>query len=293
MKKLIEVLKLAENYLEQHGIESARLNAERLLADVLGIGRLELYLQFDRPLAEDELELFRERIRRRSSGEPLQYIIGRTGFRGLTLSVGPGVLIPRPETEQLAGLVLDRLDTLAVTDAGAIKVLDLCAGSGALALALAAERNDLCCVLTELSGTAAAWAGRNIKEQGGSLRSPVFLLRCDLFTAIRADRSFDVVVSNPPYVSTGEMAGLPPEVRNHEPSLALAAGAEGLDMIARIIGEANGYLRPGGLLILETGETQHSAVEELFAGQARGSYSVPEFRTDLAGKPRFVIASRM
>ncbi len=293
MKKLLEVLRLAEKYLHECGVESARLNSERLLAAVLKIGRLELYLQFDRPLDESELASFRELIRRRAGGEPLQYILGDTGFRDLSLKVGPGVLIPRPETEQLAGLVLSCLDELHSTGNSRLTVLDLCAGSGAIGLALAAERENLWCLLAELSAEAAHWAGCNIRGLKDKLRSPVSLVRTDLFGALSTGESFDIIVSNPPYVAQSEMAKLPVEVREHEPHSALAAGTLGLEFIERIVAGAASHLRSGGLLALEIGEKQQSGIEDILLLQAPGTYGEPEFHRDLAGKTRFVTVYRI
>ncbi len=293
MKKILEVLRLAEKYLAERGVKSARLNSERLLAAVLNIERLELYLQFDRPLEENELALFREFTRRRAGGEPLQYILGGAGFRDITLRVGPGVLIPRPETEQLVGLVLERMDGLCAGGSSPLCVLDLCAGSGAVGLALAAERENLWCVMVELAGEATAWATSNLKANRQKLKSPVALIRANLFGALSARNPFDVVVSNPPYVSRSEMAALPVEIREHEPRCALEAGARGLGVVSAIVDKAAGYIRPGGLLAMEIGETQQSGIEELFSRQAPGSYGEPEFHHDLADKIRFVIAYRL
>ncbi len=294
MKKLLEVLRLAEKYLEERGVESARLNSERLLADVLNINRLELYLQFDRPLEESELASFREYVRRRAEGEPLQYILGCTGFREISLKVGPGVLIPRPETEQLTGLVLERISGLPCpAEDEPIKIIDLCAGSGAIGLSLAVERENLCCVLAELSEEAMHWAAGNLRTLRESLKSPVSLVRTDLFGAFSTRNTFDAIVSNPPYVSSSEMTGLPTDVCEHDPHTALVAGVRGLDVIARILDEAAGYLRSGGLLAMEIGETQQSGIEELLAVQASGVYGKAEFHPDLAGKTRFITVYRL
>lgn len=293
MKKLLEVLRLAEKYLTERGVESARLNSERLLASVLNIDRLGLYLQFDRPLKENELASLREFIRRRADGEPLQYILGGTSFREIALRVGPGVLIPRPETEQLVGLVLSHLDELRAGNSSRLRVLDLCAGSGAIGLALAAERENLWCVMVELTSEATAWALSNLKDNSQKLKSPVALVRSDLLGAFSTGRPFDIVVSNPPYVSESELAALPAEVREYEPDSALLAGEHGLDIVSRIVENAADCLRPGGLLAMEIGETQRSGVEELFSGLTPGTYAEPVFQHDLADKLRFVTTYRI
>jgi len=287
------VLRLAEKYLDERCVESSRLSSERLLAAVLNIDRMGLYLQFDRPLEEKELVLFREHIRRRADGEPLQYILGSTGFRELTLKVGPGVLIPRPETEQLAGLVLSRLDGLLEAGNCPLRILDLCAGSGAVGLSLAAEREGLWCVLAELREEATHWARLNMHELGSTLKSPACIVRADLFGALSSTNSFDIVVSNPPYVSESEMTSLPANVRDHEPHSALAAGTRGLDVIERIMAGATEQLRSGGLLALEIGEEQQDGIEELLAAQAPGAYGKAEFHSDMAGKTRFVTVYRL
>jgi len=265
------------------------LVAERMLAHVLGVGRLELYLQFDRPLRDEELNSFRELTRRRTAGEPLQYLLGHTDFRELTLQVGPGVLIPRPETEQLVSLALERLDGLRAGRHCFLRVLDLCAGSGAIGLSLACERGGLWCLMSELTGPATAWAQRNLRQCSARLQSPVALLRCDLLSALRPDRSFDLIVANPPYVKYGDIPKLRPQVREHEPAEALSSGPDGIDIISRIIAEAADYLRPGGVLVIEIGETMRENIQRLFDDQIY-RYHQPEFHLDLAGKLRFVTA---
>jgi release factor glutamine methyltransferase len=291
MKSLIEVLKLAEKHLEQRGVQSARLSAERLMASVLGLERLELYLSFDRPLTEEELEAYRKLLRRRGSHEPLQYILGDTQFRKLTVELGPGVLVPRPETEMLVQLVLDHLDKMSGESAEKpVKVLDLCTGSGVVGLSMAAERTELWCVLADISWKALGWAVKNTSRADCSCREAVRFLCADLCEALRPGAFFDIVVSNPPYVAPEEMNGLPEEIKRYEPLEALNGGEpDGTAVIGRIVESSCKVMKQGALLALEIGESQRQSIGELFASQ-QGKYSPPVFHSDLAGRTRFVTA---
>ena len=294
MNKLIEVLKLAERHLEQRGVPSPRLSAELLLSRALGLDRLGLYLQYDRPLIESELEAFRSLIRRRAAHEPIQYILGQTGFRGLSIEVGPGVLVPRPETETLVQLILERLGGLKDGNSnrtGPVKVLDLCTGSGVVGLALAAECEDLWCLLADNSTAALSWAAKNARST--AIRPGQVSFCCaDLSEAFGGRPVFDVVTANPPYVPSGEIARLPEEIRRYEPLAALDGGSpDGTAVLGRIIENSFRVMFRGALLALEIGESQPEALENIFAA-CREWYRVPEFKRDLAGKYRFVTAYR-
>lgn len=291
LKRLIDVLHLARDYLAGKEVPEAKLSAEHLLAHVLGLDRLGLYLNFERPLGEQELERFRELLRRRAAHEPLQYILGETGFRSLTLATGPGALIPRPETELLVDLALEFLDRRLDSPAPA-RVLDLCCGTGAVGLALATERKKVFCVLSDLSGQALGWAARNLHRHGESLAGYAALCCSDLLEAFPARPVFDMILSNPPYVSPAEMGSLDREIREYEPSEALDGGGEdGTLVMERIVEQAAARLYPGGMLAFEIGETQRGPVARIFKSHGE-LYSEPEFRTDLAGKDRFAIAYR-
>jgi release factor glutamine methyltransferase len=273
------------DYLEQKGVERARLDAEYLLAHVLGIGRLDMYLQHERPLEPAELDAFRPLLRRRAAREPLQYVLGRQAFRELDLEVGPGVLIPRPETEQLVEVVLGW-----ARDRGRkrLTALDLGTGSGAIALALLAEGPFERVVATDASAAALEVAGRNREACGMShhldLRAGAF------FDPVAHGERFDVVVSNPPYVAEGERAALAPEVADWEPAQALFAGADGLEALRSIVAGAPAVLLDGGLLALEVGDGQAEAVAALVRGCRE--YDDVEVYRDLAGKERVVTAAR-
>jgi release factor glutamine methyltransferase len=280
---VLSVMLRSAEYLAGKGVESARLDAEHLLASVLGVGRLEMYLQHERPMTPDELERFRPLLKRRGQREPLQYILGRQGFRELDLEVGPGVLIPRPETEQLVELVLawagDRRDLVA---------LDVGTGSGAIALSLLAEGPFARVVGTDASADALAWAARNRAAAG--LDSRLELREGRLFGTLQAGEAFDVVVSNPPYVAESDRGGLQPEVAGWEPEQALFAGEDGLAVLRELVPGAAAALKPGGLLALEIGEGQAEGVVEL-VDEAR-AYEDTTVHRDLAGRKRMVTARK-
>ena len=268
-------------HLAAKGIEQARLEAELLLAAVLGISRLDLYLQFDRPVDERQLEQFRQHVRRRLKREPLQYILGRTTFRKLELSVDSRVLIPRPETEGLVDHVLRWLKSQEQPQT----ILDLGTGSGAIALSVVKE-SDAAAVATDVSDDALAVARSNAVTLG--LDQRIDFRAGDLWRPLSAGEIFDAVVSNPPYVADAEGATLQPEVRDWEPARALYAGARGLDLIEAIVAGAPERIRAGGLLALEIGADQASAVRALLEQDTR--YLNVQIHKDLAGRERVVLA---
>jgi release factor glutamine methyltransferase len=275
---LAEVLRRSTEYLESHGSPTPRLDAELLLSHALGLSRIELYTQFERPLAESELSTCRELVRRRGLREPVAYLIGRWGFRRIELDVDARVLVPRPETE----LVVDRC--LALLGGGERpSVIDVGTGSGAIALAikdeLPAARVAACDVSADALEVARANAGR--------LRLEVELLESDLLDGV-GDRRFDLIVSNPPYVGRAELELLEPEVARHEPRLATLAGEDGLDVYRRLLPQAAERLAPGGSLVLECGAGQAAW---LLAELERVGYVDRNVDTDLAGIERVVWAS--
>ena len=261
-------------------MESPRLDAELLLAGVLGLKRLDLYLQFDRPLQPEELDRMRERLRRRGAREPLQYIEGRAAFRDLDLVVDRCVLIPRPETEQLVEEVLRRLRPMERPE-----VLDIGTGSGAIALSLAAEGACARVVATDVSAEALAVAQRNLEQVAPP--APVELREGAGYAPVAGER-FDAIVSNPPYVAPEEREGLEPEVVRWEPGGALFAGGKGLDIISELIDGAEAHLRPSGFLALEIGEGQGNAVREM--AETAGIFETVRILPDLAGRDRMLIA---
>ena len=271
----------AAQHLTERGLENARLESELMLASVLGIKRLDLYLQFDRPITEDELERFRGVVRRRLKREPLQYIVGSTGFRKLELEVNRHVLIPRPETEVLVDQVLGWLGE----HPGTRDVVDIGTGSGAIALSIASESGARV-VATDVSAEALAVARRNAERAQVSDR--VEFRSGSLVDALGPNETFAVIAANLPYVGEAERSALPPEVRDWEPSGALFAGPDGLSLIRELVTNAWKHLGTPGLLVLEVGATQGADVVALIERSAQ--YQNARVVRDLAGRERIVRA---
>ncbi len=281
---LLELLSETTRYLTGKGFRQARLDAELLLADVLGLKRLDLYLQFERQLTAAEVDAYREHIRRRLRREPVQQITGKAAFRELTLAVTADVLVPRPETEILVQAVLELLPPEAPGP-----VLDVGCGSGAVALSLASERPGLRVVATDLSAAALRVARGNARAL--ELGTRLTFVRGDLLEPWRPDGAgFAAVVSNPPYIPSAAIADLEPEVRDWEPHLALDGGADGLTVVRRLAAAAGPLLAPGGVLCLEIGDGQTAAVTELLS--AAGPFTEVTPRRDLAGVWRIITARR-
>lgn len=280
---VMEIVRRSGTYLDGKGVEKGRLDAELIVAHVLGVPRLDLYLRFDRPMSSDELAACRALLRRRGAREPLQYVLGTAPFRELHLEVGPGVAIPRPETEYF----LDALLALAGPDRTFGAALDVGTGSGAIALSLAGEGLARTVTATDLSPKALAAARRNARAAG---LSTVDFRSGHLLEPVAGD-TFDLVLSNPPYVTDAEWRGAAPEVRDWEPPGALAAGPDGLGVIRELVPSMMSALRPGGWAGLEVGRTQTQAVAALFRRCGRNARV--EVREDLAGLPRYVFASRI
>jgi release factor glutamine methyltransferase len=231
------------------GFASARLEAQLLLAHVLGCSRVQLYTGFDKPLGEDELAGYRSLIKRRLGGEPVAYLLGEQEFWALPFWVDASVLVPRPDTETLIEVA---------KGLGGTRVLDLCTGSGAIAVALAKELPAATVVATEISVEAAALARRNAERNGVT----VDVRTGDLWEPV-AGETFDLIVSNPPYIATSVIATLSPEVRR-EPRIALDGGPDGLAFYDRILARLRDHLAPGGWLAVEHGFDQADAVRERF-----------------------------
>ena len=283
MPTVLEIIKKTTDFFSAKGIESPRLNAELLIGHALGLKRMQLYLQFEQFLSEVDLEKIRPLVRRRSQREPLQYIVGETEFSGLRLKVDRRALIPRPETELLVEKVTG-LCTIAP-----VKVLDLGTGSGAIALALAKTFPSATVTAVDASESALALAQENATATGFSDR--ITLLRSDWFSVLPPEARFELIVSNPPYLSAAETAETTPEVRGFEPTTALTptGGTDGLGDLRTIIAGAPRFLMPGGLLALETGPGQHAELLTLL--NAAGFVRV-ESQADLTGRDRFVFGWR-
>lgn len=285
----LTLARLASDHMRERGIENARLEAELLLASVLGVSRLDLYLQHDRPLDGEEVDRFRELVRRRLRREPLQYILGEVHFRELVLEVDPRVLIPRPETEVLVGEVLawaERRGAAGGIPADGLSALDIGTGSGAIILSLAREGPFGKLVATDVSADALAVARGNAERCGVAER--VEFREGSLWEPLTRGERFDVVVSNPPYIAESEREELQPEVLEWEPETALFAPGDGLAVLAALITGAPSHLEPGGLLALEMGADQADAVVGLVRGA--GVYGEPRIVRDLAGRDRIVLA---
>lgn len=251
-------------YLDRHGDEHPRLSAEWLLCDATGFSRVEVYMNYDRPLNKDELAKLHVGVERRGKGEPLQYITGEMPFRHLILKCAPGVLIPRPETEILVDQVLNYLDTLP-EDVQTPRVLEIGTGTGCIACSIASEREGVQVVATDISPKAYALAERNRNVL--NLQDRVTLHQCNLADDVEDAGSgvYDVLVSNPPYIPSGLLKKLPHEVSDFEPELALDGGEDGLDVFRKIVDIAVTALKPGGLLACELHEDclEAAAAEEL------------------------------
>jgi release factor glutamine methyltransferase len=275
----------AARFLAARGVEESRLAAELLLADTLDLPRLELYLRHDRRLADVEAARFGALVRRRAEGEPVQYVLGRAGFRKLVLRVTPDVLIPRPETERLVEEVLAWLR--AARPAGA-RVLDVGTGSGAVALAILDEAPGTAVVATDVSGPALAVAAANAAACGHAAR--LQLRAGPLLEPLEAGEVFDAVVANLPYVADAERATLPREVREREPGVALFAGPTGLELVARLVAAAPARLTAGGLLACELAPHQIDEAHAL-VNATPGLAWLAAFR-DLTGRERGFLALR-
>ncbi len=279
--KLLEILEETSRFFSDRELADARLQAELLLASVLGLKRLDLYLQFDRLLQADEVDRYRDYVRQRLKRVPLQYITGEAAFRHLELNVTPAVLIPRPETEVLVDVALEKLQ-----GHDAPRCLDLCCGSGAIALSLAHECAQAELVACDTSEQAIEVAQGN--EQRCGLQGRLTWFCGDLFAPLRGTAPFDLIVSNPPYICRDDIGSLEPEVRDYEPHLALDGGEDGLDIYRRIAEEAHGFLAADGHLLLEVGEGQADPVTKIL--QQTGHYLGLETVADLNDIPRIVIA---
>lgn len=279
-----KMLSWTAGYLERHGDEHPRLSAEWLLSSVTGLTRVELYTNYDRPLSLDELDAMRSAVRRRADGEPLQYVTGEMPFRHIVVRCEPGVLIPRPETEVLVDVVLSVLE-----DISAPRVLELGVGTGCICCSIAMECDGARVIATDISPDAVALARRNVEALHVDDR--IELIECDLAAALPQElhHSFDVIVSNPPYIPTDIIDDLPEEVVGFEPHLALDGGLDGLDVFRRIVSLAPRMLRPGGSMVVELGE--YNVLDAADMLRVSGAWSTVDVRDDLTHRPRVLSAT--
>lgn len=278
MIPLVEVLTKTEAYLRSRGIPSPRFEAEQLLAHALGIERLQIYLQHDRPLGEEELGRLRPMVARRGKREPLAWILGTVGFHALELAVTPGVLVPRPDTETL---VEAALAWIPENDDEPVYVADVGCGTGAVGLAIAAARPQVRVFSIDIGEAPLACTRENVKRLG--LEQRVAVLRGPLLGPVPPQRPIDWVVSNPPYIPTADLARCEPEVSEWEPKLALDGGGDGLDIYRQLVPEAARRARKG--LLLEVGIRQAPHVKRLLDEHGFVDVSTHD---DLGGIPRVV-----
>lgn len=272
------MLRWATDDFRARGLESPRLDAELLLAHALSTTRIQLIVDAKRPLEGDELARLRELVRRRRAREPIAYILGEREFYGRPFRVDRRVLVPRPDTEALVDVALERTRAVSLS----MRALDLCTGSGCVAITLARERPTASLTATDVSADALAVARDNALRLGAY---NVAFREGDLFAAIDSASRFDVVTANPPYVASGEIGTLQQDVRDFEPRLALEAGADGLAVLRRVVAGAPGHLVEGGVLAVEVGAGEAAATVELFT---RAGFGEIETRRDLARIERVV-----
>ncbi len=283
-----EAIRDAAETFARAGIATARLDAEVLLSDILKKNRVWLITHSRDTVFADDLDRYREAVSRRQQREPLQYILGRQEFRGLDFIVTPDVLIPRPETE----LVVEAAVEIVQRSGMASLIIDLCTGSGCIAVSLANESASEVIFAVDTSGRALSVARGNAGKLGHSGRIRFF--QGDLFDPLKElniREQADIITANPPYVKTGDMPGLQKEVRDYEPEMALIAGPEGTEIQKRIIASAPDFMKKNGSLIMEMGMGQAESLVKMT--EATGAYARPEIMKDLAGIDRVIVAKKL
>jgi len=280
MFTLLEIVRRTADFFDRRGIEQPRLNAELIIGHGLGLNRMQIYLQFERLMTDSELAEVRDMVRRRGAREPLQYVLGTAAFHDLILTVDRRVLVPRPETEQLIERIHERIDS------GPMRVIDLGTGSGVIALALAGCFPGARVIGVDSSREALEVARANAVSN--ALSDRIEFLESDWFDQIGPEERFNLIVSNPPYLSEREWTEAPPEVREHEPRAALVAEDGGYAALEAILEAAYDRLVPGGRVFLETGMDQHPRL--LATARALG-YGELESLQDWSGRDRFLVAS--
>ncbi|WP_299976397.1 peptide chain release factor N(5)-glutamine methyltransferase [Desulfobacula sp.] len=287
---IIKILVWTESYFKDHSIDSPRLTAQMLLAHSLGIKRLDLYLQHDRPLQKNELSDFKALIRRRIQNEPVAYIIGEKGFFESDFKVASEVLIPRPDTETIVEEALKVLNACQ----GNLKsktVLELGTGSGAIIVSLAKAAPDHLYFASDISVMALSIAKKNAEKIAPKIiNEKIHFFAGDWFSSLKAIPRFDLIVSNPPYIPTKDIQNLQPEIRQFEPIIALDGGRDGLACLRSILDGAHRYLVPGGIILLEMGFDQKEGVQNISKQYLQ--YQSIEFIRDLAGHSRVVLIKK-
>ncbi len=283
---VLEILNTTVEYFQSKKLNSPRVDTEYLLADVLGIKRIELYVRYAQPLMDSEISRFREYVKRRGTGEPLQYILGDQPFMGLPIKVDKRALIPRPETESLVEKIFEKFAPQG--DESSFAICDVGTGTGAIAIALADGYKEARIYACDISVDALTLAKENVEANGFLER--IKLLKSDVLSRFDGKGiSFDVVVSNPPYVTEDEMKEVSAELE-WEPQNALVAGKDGLDVIRPLIDQAPSYLKSGGMLFIEIGEGQGESLLQLL--NASNAYKDCAIFKDLNERDRIAFAVR-
>jgi release factor glutamine methyltransferase len=277
---VLEAIQKSAEFLAKKNVESARLNAELLLAHVLKMPRMKLYLNFERALTAAETNGLRELVKRRGQREPLQHITGSTNFCGCEISVNRHALVPRPETELLAELGWQFLP-----EAGAPAALDFGTGTGCIAIALAVKCPAAKITALDFSADALALAKQN--ATANKVTAQIDFFHGDGFAVLPGNVQFDLIISNPPYIPSAEIATLQPEVRDFDPRAALDGGPDGLDFYRRLASEAKNFLKPDGKIMLEFGDGQTEAIKKIFEDE---KWIVEAVKEDYSHRARILIA---
>ena len=281
---VLEVIKKSSEFLAKKNVDSPRLQTELLLAHLLKLPRMKLYLNFERTLLPTELDALRALVMRRAQREPLQHIIGSTSFCGLEMAVNRHVLVPRPETELLAELGWQFLSTI---NSQPPTCLDFGTGSGCIAIAIVSKCPAARIIAADISADAIAVAKQNAASNGVNDRIE---FRCgDGFATLNGEDKFDLIVSNPPYIASEEIATLEPEVRDFDPRGALDGGTDGLDFYRRLTAEAGTFLKPGGKIIIEFGDNQAKEISDIFTAER---WTVESVHQDYTKRERMLSATR-
>ena len=279
---VLEAIQKSADFLGKKNVESPRLQTELLLSHFLKLPRMKLYLNFERVLTSSETDALRELIKRRSQREPLQHIVGSTSFCGFEIAVNRHALVPRPETEMLAELGWQFLSTINSQPPTA---LDFGTGTGCIAIALAAKCPNSKILATDISADARALAKENAVKN--NLAERIEFLQGDGFAAFPNDMRFDLIISNPPYIPSAEIATLQPEVRDFDPRTALDGGVDGLDFYRRFAAEAKPFLKSDGKIMLEFGDGQADTISKIFENE---KWIVEAVKEDYSQRARILIA---
>jgi release factor glutamine methyltransferase len=278
---VLEAIQKSMDFLAKKGVESARLNAEQLLAHQLKTPRMKLYLNFDRVLTAPETDGLRELVKRRAAREPLQHILGSANFCGHEIAVNRHALVPRPETEQLAELGWKFLNQISSTPTA----LDFGTGTGCIAIAIAVKCPMAKITALDISAEALALAKQNALQN--KVAELIEFLHGDGFAALKEKIQFDLIVSNPPYIASAEIETLEPEVKDFDPRAALDGGADGLDFYRRLATEAKPFLKPDGKLMVEFGDGQAEDLKKIFTAQ---KWIVQGVQEDYSHRARILVA---